>query len=1548
MKKILLAILVVALAVSCFAMVFTANAATDIAVSNTPSERGYFKYENKTLEDFEAGISGVSAVYAANTNTWVTDDDGNHAVLTVQGGAERGYAGQEFSIGVPSAVGTYFVEFDIKPIKNVTAATVFFGVAGSSTCFAQIGMQFNADLSNITIVDGSVAGGWPATNYKNAAVTALDNGYWHVYFEYDVTADMSSGTHLIFCQNSNVATDDNAIQWDNISYGDLENAVSYYNVDWNVDYGTLTNVWSEQPIWANKGTVEADYFGTGVSALKIFTANKSGEVIDTSNTQIGGIVNTAGNDKKIAKNPVMTYYQFDIDLEGISMFNIWTLEYYTAVIYQNNGWRSEGGVLNLKSVPLNKGYRISYFIDMGATDAANMEFNINTTGNGAAYFANLVVAQIDNVRAPWVSSETVTYNKVTPHDVTVNLDTKGREITGLTCGGEAVAAANYTYVGETLTLKAAAFDGKSGDLTFKATTAGGEAEFAVMQEQTQTPVTASLVSADPINKFYDGTTDVKENIALTLSGVEDGHNVDVSYTAVYDSANAGSGRKITLTLSLTGTHAYLYELTNETLEIADCEIYALIYLPITYAGDPIVKYEDGTKNVVGDINLTLDGVEQGDVVSITFDAEYDSALVGTRQILITNITLTGKDAYKYALVSTSSQIDGEIIARTETSVYYDGVIEKRFDGTTYLSTNGIELSLRNIDADDQVSVTFRAYFTNVDAGESTVKIVDIELTGKDAYKYILTSNHLDVDGYIIPMKNVALSDDKGYYTMDGQTLQTYDFENAAIGNISVNTINGLYVAPANGEISNGITQTASVVDDNGNKVLKIEENCFAYSTQLLSTNATGGYRDQGIYAVAFKVKPLNASIIGVLIRNGYDTNDKDSILADYRYAITNDVTGKAISATKETQGFLGANQKYSNGHANVDADGWIDCYFEYELPSGIAYGDEFCPVVIFTGASVTNKSDSTYYFDDIKYICKSNSNKYMTVDHNFDMEGVDGEEAANTPFYSALSNGFVYDTTWIENDVENKTVIRLDIPANNSDQVGAFKNSTSEGALKLLKGKGLHYVQFDFDTTCNSFNLFALGYFDIQCVVNATTGYEFKLEVYKPSISNFTTQIAENGMTRISFLLDMTGLPYNEFYLNLKATTGMNGGEIYFDNLFVSHEDYTPIAADAKYNFVGTEDVVFSADLKGARLLGLELDGVAVAADKFTYDAEADAITLDKSLFETTNPNAAARVLTIKTSAGDINVSASIVDNRPQVTLTLDYTGEAIAKDYDGTTDVEQSVIDAIVAQIVMGGVTEGDDVTLTCDVAYSSKNAGEVTIVIGNIVLSGEDAVKYTLATKSLSVNATINKIQLTVAGTTAANKEYDGTTGATATVGNLSGVVAGDEVTLSIASAIFNSKNVADANKVTVTYALSGADAANYIVPASHDISNVSIGKKTVTVTADAKTITLGENDPELTYSVTGLITGETLSGALTRAEGIEAGEYDILQGTLSGGNNYQINYVGAKLTIVEASTGEPTDPEGLPAGAIAGIVVGSVAVAGGAGFAVWFILRKKRLAK
>ncbi|GAB4093552.1 hypothetical protein GCM10028786_24790 [Flaviaesturariibacter terrae] len=81
-----------------------------------------------------------------------------------------------------------------------------------------------------------------------------------------------------------------------------------------------------------------------------------------------------------------------------------------------------------------------------------------------------------------------------------------------------------------------------------------------------------------------------------------------------------------------------------------------------------------------------------------------------------------------------------------------------------------------------------------------------------------------------------------------------------------------------------------------------------------------------------------------------------------------------------------------------------------------------------------------------------------------------------------------------------------------------------------------------------------------------------------------------------------------------------------------------------------------------------------------------------------------------------------------------------------------------------------------------------------------------------------------------------------------------------------------------------------------------SLTIGRRPITLSADATGKTYGNADPALTARVTaGSIVGtDAASGALTRAAGEDVGAYVISQGTYSYGSNYQETFAGADFSI------------------------------------------------
>jgi hypothetical protein len=143
----------------------------------------------------------------------------------------------------------------------------------------------------------------------------------------------------------------------------------------------------------------------------------------------------------------------------------------------------------------------------------------------------------------------------------------------------------------------------------------------------------------------------------------------------------------------------------------------------------------------------------------------------------------------------------------------------------------------------------------------------------------------------------------------------------------------------------------------------------------------------------------------------------------------------------------------------------------------------------------------------------------------------------------------------------------------------------------------------------------------------------------------------------------------------------------------------------------------------------------------------------------------------------------------PQLTVSLAGT---VQKTYDGNTAIGLSA-----DNYTLSGAIDGDTVSLNnppLSGTLDNKNAGNSKLVsVSGLTASASNGTApvygYTLASTSISANiGTVNPKVLTMTGTSAADKTYDGNTNAAITVGTLSGFV-GAETVSATAAGSFNS---------------------------------------------------------------------------------------------------------------------------------------------------------------
>ncbi|MCL2219059.1 MAG: YDG domain-containing protein [Chitinispirillia bacterium] len=269
-------------------------------------------------------------------------------------------------------------------------------------------------------------------------------------------------------------------------------------------------------------------------------------------------------------------------------------------------------------------------------------------------------------------------------------------------------------------------------------------------------------------------------------------------------------------------------------------------------------------------------------------------------------------------------------------------------------------------------------------------------------------------------------------------------------------------------------------------------------------------------------------------------------------------------------------------------------------------------------------------------------------------------------------------------------------------------------------------------------------------------------------------------------------------------------------------------------------------------------------------------------------------------------------------TLTVEKRAAVInatvsGKGYDGTVSASVSATD-------ITNRYGSDNVTaVPGSAAFVDKNAGDgKTVVFEGWSLGGSKADNYYLVRQPVAkADITPKAITINPADISYNGKIYDGTT----TVSWLaviqptaaSGVIAGDVFAASYAAASFDDKN-AGARNVTFSWmTLRGADAGNYRL--SNDSvtkENVTIARRNMILKANDNLVFVGDPAPVYTYTLTGLVSGETES-VITAPPSFSAGpgytgnsapgRYTITPSGAAAAN-YNINYETGILTVSNKS--------------------------------------------
>jgi hypothetical protein len=281
-----------------------------------------------------------------------------------------------------------------------------------------------------------------------------------------------------------------------------------------------------------------------------------------------------------------------------------------------------------------------------------------------------------------------------------------------------------------------------------------------------------------------------------------------------------------------------------------------------------------------------------------------------------------------------------------------------------------------------------------------------------------------------------------------------------------------------------------------------------------------------------------------------------------------------------------------------------------------------------------------------------------------------------------------------------------------------------------------------------------------------------------------------------------------------------------------------------------------------------------------------------------------------------VNGSTSAFADISRASLVVSASGTD--KVYDGTTAASVAISGAALA---------GDDVSLSYSAAaFGNKNAGTGKAVsVTGIRGSGVDAGNYAINTTA-STTADITQATLQIAGLTALDKVYDGTTAVSLDTrsARASGIFGSDDVGIGSFTGTFLTKDVgADKTIGAGTVALNGADAANYTLVQPAGLT-ASITPRSLVVSAtgisriyDATTrasVNLADNriagdllaiDASSSFGDKNAGTGKFVSVSGIAISGADAGNY-----TVNGSANTSANITRANLIVSADSSDKVYD--------------------------------------
>ncbi len=350
-------------------------------------------------------------------------------------------------------------------------------------------------------------------------------------------------------------------------------------------------------------------------------------------------------------------------------------------------------------------------------------------------------------------------------------------------------------------------------------------------------------------------------------------------------------------------------------------------------------------------------------------------------------------------------------------------------------------------------------------------------------------------------------------------------------------------------------------------------------------------------------------------------------------------------------------------------------------------------------------------------------------------------------------------------------------------------------------------------------------------------------------------------------------------------------------------------AANKTYDGTTTAQITGTAVISGK--VGDDDVEVVNGTAAFADANVGNGISITFSGFSLSGADADNYELTAQPVSVTANITKADYTNAPELNINIimnqadAQTGTLTALNFFGGNMPAEATITNVVLDSVDNSIIESISVD-NGSLAYSSATniTTEGTVETYNVTISTRN---YNDITATLTFT-TVAKTPVTISGVSVADKVYNGQ--AVSYIGTPTAAANGETVEVSAYTYTWQNAegNVLSAAPVNAgSYKLViavAADDPNYVGSAT---VSFTISKATVTVTVDDKEAYVGSDMPELTYTVSGLASGESLAVNPTltcNADMDKPGEYAITASgaavPATGNYNETITYVPGTLTV------------------------------------------------